>query len=93
MRSILGGLLLIMLPSLASAECQCACMNGKSVPVCQPQAMVEPICQQICPDKVEQSLGTMGIGGAAAPGAAAGGIGGGGASGMDRSMSNAAMGR
>ncbi|MBB3902522.1 hypothetical protein [Methylobacterium brachythecii] len=90
MRSILAGLALILLPSLASAECQCVCVRGKAIPVCQPQAMVEPICQQICTDKIEQSLGTAGIGGGGIDGPASRGAG---AGGIDPSSLNAIIGR
>ncbi|GJE56235.1 MULTISPECIES: hypothetical protein [Methylobacterium] len=85
MRPILAGLVLLLLPSLASAECVCACVRGKAIAVCQPQAMVEPICQQVCVEKIEQSLSTFGGGGGGA------GIGGGvnalgaAGSGIDRS--------
>ncbi|MCE4223662.1 hypothetical protein HCU64_07865 [Methylobacterium sp. C25] len=92
MRSILAGLALVLLPSLASAECQCVCIRGKAIPVCQPQAMVEPICQQVCTDKIEQSLGATGIGGA---GGSSGGMAGqgAGAGGLDPSTLKAIMGR
>ncbi|GJD84987.1 hypothetical protein [Methylobacterium haplocladii] len=94
MRRILAGLVLVLLPSFASAECMCTCVRGKAVPICQPQAMVEPICQQVCVDKIEQSLGVLGGGGAGG-----GGVGGGldalngAGNGIDRSTLNSLLGR
>lgn len=68
MRPILAGLVLLLLPSFASAECLCTCIGGKATAICRPQAMVEPICQQICVEKIEQSLGALGGGGAGGAG-------------------------
>ncbi len=94
MRSILACLVLVLLPDLASAECTCTCLRGKSIPICQPQAMVEPICQQVCVEKIEQSLGPLGGGGGGGAGVGGGidALGGAGA-GIDRATLNSLLGR
>lgn len=43
-------LLMVMMSSVAWAECSCVCMNGESQPLCSSSLDIAPICPPvICP--------------------------------------------
>ena len=90
MRILLAGLALILGSSLASAQCACTCIGGRSVPACPSNSLVEPICQQICTERVEQSISSPAIGSGAIGGAP---VTGGGSGGIDASALKALLGR
>ncbi|GJE28577.1 hypothetical protein [Methylobacterium organophilum] len=91
MRTVLLVGALLLVPGAASAACQCVCAAGKSRAACSLPTDVEPICMQICPEKIgsdsvaaspiSSGLGG-GLGGSLASGAAAAQ-----ASGLARAMS------
>jgi hypothetical protein len=50
MRTLTAALLLLCIPTLASAECLCACVNGTMQPLCQSTLDLPPLCPAtICP--------------------------------------------
>ncbi len=70
MRAVMVGLILVFLPGLAFAKCSCSCLNGQAIAVCPPGTIVQPLCQRVCPDLVNQTLAIPSV----APPNLAGGI-------------------
>lgn len=93
MRLLLAGLLVVLAPSVASAECACVCLSGRAVPICSPQALVEPICQQVCVERIEQSFGLNPLAGGGGGGGGGGAPIGSAAGGIDQSTLDAIVGR
>lgn len=79
MRILLAVLALGLMPAHAFAQCACTCVRGRSVPACPSTALSQPICQQVCPERVDQALGSTSLGTGAIPPASLSGSAGGGA--------------
>lgn len=68
MRTILVGMALALLPGTVSAECVCACIQGRATEVCSRDPMklnLPIICQRLCLEPVITPLPGAGNGGGA----------------------------
>ncbi|AWN38117.1 hypothetical protein DK427_22215 [Methylobacterium radiodurans] len=44
--------MLVLASTAADATCRCACIAGRAVAACSSRGEIEPICAQICPDRL-----------------------------------------